>query len=196
MIRLPTVKNPQRYIGLYVYDFGTHSSIGYTVGEIRILRESQAHRGGTAYEIYRVTDAGAYELRGVADERLAAREAICFLRRDGATARRDYDALKRGAEGSPTPCAVEMHLARVPDFRPPHVTALLYAAAASAVLSGWLNGCGFAGGDRVIGGIDAHDALIGARAVRIDSCQLLALMDYRDRSPDEVLNAVDRLVQR
>ncbi len=196
LIKLPTVKDPQRYLGLYVYDFGTHASIGYTAAEIRVLRESEAYRGGTAYQIYGVTDSGVYELRGVVDERLAAREAICFLRKDGTAARRDYDALRHAAEGSPVPCIVQMQLANVWDFEPAHVTALLYAVSASAALSGWLGRCGFDGGDRVIGGTDVHDAFIGADAVRIDSCQLAALLDYRDRPPEEVLKAVSEPVQR
>lgn len=195
-MRLPPIRHPDRYVGLYVYDFGTHTSVGYTASEIQVLRESKAHRGGSAYQIYRVTDSGVYELRGVADERLAVSEAICFLRRDRAAARRDYDALRRAAECSPVPCVVKMQLANVSSFEPPHVTALLYKASASAVLSGWLSRCGFDGGDRVIGGTDVHDAFVGADAVRIDLCRLAALLDYRDRSPEEVLKAVDQPVQR
>ena len=137
-----------------------------------------------------------YELRGAADERLAAREALCFLRKDGAAARRDYDALRQAAEDSPAPCVVELQLAEVHDFKPPHVTATLYPAAASAALSGWLSRCGFDGGDRVVGGTDIHDAFIGADALRIDSCQLAALLDYRDRPPEEVLKTVSKAVQR
>ena len=196
MIRLPSIRDPERYVGLYIYDFGTHVSIGYTAAEIRVLRGSEAYRGGTAYEVYRVTEAGGYELRGVLDERLAAREAICFLRKDGLAARRDYDTLHGMAKASPAPCAVEMHLADVPDFSPPHAAVLLYAAVASAVLSGWLGRCGFHGGDRVIAGIEVHGAYVGADASRIDSCRLAALLDYADRSAEDVLKAVDRTVQR
>ena len=49
VLELPPIHNPQRYGGLYVYDFGTHVSVGYTVAELRVLRESDVHRGGTAY---------------------------------------------------------------------------------------------------------------------------------------------------
>ena len=196
MLRLPPVRNAERYVGLYVYDFGAYTSIGYTAAEIRILRESEAHRGGTAYEVYRVTDAGVFELRGVLDERLAVREAICFLRSVATAARRDYDTLCNAAQDSPAPCSVEIQLAEVHDFRPPHVTAMLYPAAASAVLSGWLSRCEFDGGDRVIAGIDAHDAFMTADALRIESCQLAALLDYTDRLAEEVLRTIDRPVQR
>ena len=196
MLRLPTVEHPERYIGLYVYDFGTHAAIGYTAGEIRILRESSVHRGGTAYEIYRVTAGGAYELRGILDERLAAREAICFLREDAGDARGDYDRLQETAEQSPLPCAVEMQLAEVRDFRPPHTTALLYPAASSNAVSGWLNLRAINAGDRAIAGIDAHDSFVQNRAAPIAACQLAALLDYHDRCPEEVLLNTNRAVQR
>jgi hypothetical protein len=196
LLRLPTVEHPERYVGLYVYDFGTHAAIGYTAGEIRILRESRAHRDGTAYEIYRVTDAGGYELRGVLDQRLAAREAICFLREDAGVARGDYDRLQETAAESPLPCAVEMQLAEVRDFRPPHTTALLYPAASSNVISGWLTQRAINAGDRAVAGIDAHDSFVQNRATPIAACQLAALLDYHDRSAEEVLRAVDRGVQR
>jgi hypothetical protein len=195
-MKLPAVPNPQKYAGLYIYDFGTHTAIGYTAAEIRILRESAAFRNGTAYEIYRVSAGGAFELRGATDSRLTAREAVCFLRRHEAGARKDFDALRRTAEASPVPCAVQMQLATVKDFEPPHVTALLYAVAASAALSGWLEGCGLHAGDQVIGGTDVHHTFLAAEARRIDTCQLTALLDYEDRPADEVLQTTDQAVQR
>jgi len=194
--RLPPVPNPQTYVGLYVYDFKTHVSVGYTALEIRYLRESKAHRGGTAYEIYRATDEGGFELRGAIDQRLAGREAMCFLRADANAARGDYDLLCRAADDRPIPCAAELRLTRVEAFDPPHVTALVYPASASHLVSGWLNQCGFAGGDRVVGGIDVHAELLASNAPVIESCALPTLIDYDDRSPEEVLRTTEEPLQR
>jgi hypothetical protein len=183
-------------VGLYIYDFKTHVSIGYTALEIRYLRESEAYRGGTAYEIYRATDGGGFELRGARDERLAAREALCFLRRDAVAAGDDYRALQQAAKRHPLPCPTELRLAEVDAFDPPHVTALLYPAAASHALAGWLNRSAFNGGDRAVGGIDAHAEVKAAQDAPIDKCDLPTVIDYQDRSAEEVLRTVDRPVQR
>ena len=67
-MKLPPLSHPERYVGLYVYDFKTHVSVGYTGVEIRYLRESAEFREGTAYEIYRVTEEGGLELRGTLDQ--------------------------------------------------------------------------------------------------------------------------------
>lgn len=194
--RLPPVPNPHAFVGLYVYDFKTHVSVGYTALEIRYLRESKAYQGGTAYEIYRATPEGGFELRGALDERLAAREAMCFLRADADAARYDYDKLRRAADQDPLPCLAELRLTMVGAFDPSHLTALLYPAAASHALGGWLNRCGFDGGDRVVCGIDVHAELVASDTPRIESCALPTLIDYHDRSLEEVLQTVNEPLQR
>jgi hypothetical protein len=195
-MKLPPITDPQHYVGLYVYDFKTHVAVGYTAQEIRILRESERYRNGTAYEVYRVNEQGGFELRGALDERLVRREAICFLRHDAGKARGDFDVLRVAAEHRPVPAAVEMTLTKVYEFDPPHVTALAYPAASSTAVSGWLTAIGFEGGDRVVGGIDVHATLAAAGGLSIDSCRLRALLDYEDRSAEEVLAAVQNALQR
>jgi hypothetical protein len=195
-MHLPPIADPQQYVGLYVYDFKTHVAIGYTAHEVRILRESARFRDGTAYEIYRVSEQGGFELRGALDEGLVRREAICFLRHDAAEARADFDQLRAAADRRPVPAAVEMTLTKVYEFDPPHVTALTYPAASSLAVSGWLTGIGFDGGDRVIGGTDVQATLAGVAGLTIDSCRLRALLDYEDRSAEEVLASVENAMQR
>ena len=193
---LPPIHNPQRYGGLYVYDFGDHVSLGYTAAEIRVLRESAAHGGGTAYEIYRVDESGAMELRGVLDDRLTRRESLCLLRHDGADARRDYDALRKASDSEPIGCPVEMQLAKLYAFDPPHVTALSYISSATSVVAGWLLRHAPNAGDEVACGSDEHARLAASDGVRIASCELRTKTDFGDRSAEEVLAQVDRALQR
>ena len=195
-MKFPPVPHPERYIGLYVYDFRTHVSVGYTAAEVRILRNSPEHADGTAYEIYRVNEREAFELRGTLDERLINWEALAFLRRDEAAARRDYDALLAAARRHPVPAAVDIIRANVDEFDPPHVTALTYRAAATTAISGWLSTIEFEGGDRVVGGLDVYTQLIGAGGPRLDADRLPAAIDYCDRPATEVLATVDRPLQR
>lgn len=196
MNRLPPIPDPARYAGLFVFDFGTHVSVGYTAREIRYLRESQAHRTGTAYEIYRVAENGAIELRGATDERLAARDAICFLRHSAAKARADYEAFIAAAHISAPPCTVEMRLARVYALDPANVTALLHEATAIVALSRWLSQVGVAAGDIVVAGRDAYHAVLSPGGIQIASCELSTRSDWTDRSPEEVLGLVHESLQR
>ena len=195
-MKLPPIADPHKYAGLYVYDFGTHVSVGYTAKEVGILRESKEHRSGTAYEIYRVTEEGGFELRGVLDDRLGVREAMCFLRADGAAARCDYDELREAAKGNPAPRAGELHLAKLYDLSPPNVTALLYDSSATSMMATWLASVGYRGGDRVIAGTDVHAMFTGSEGLRIDSCTLPALVTCHDRPADEVLRTVEDPLQR
>lgn len=193
---LPPIREPQRYAGLYVYDFGTHVCVGYTAAEIRILREAESHRDGTAYEIYRVSESGAIELRGVRDERLSEREAVCLLRADGVDARRDYDTLRKAGERHPVACVVELQLAKLYEFDPPHVTALCYPASATSHVANWLLTHAPNAGDRVLCGIDVHAQLAASDGVHIDSCSIATKPDFRDRSAEEVFATIDKALQR
>ncbi|UCF32507.1 MAG: hypothetical protein JSV78_09240 [Phycisphaerales bacterium] len=195
-LKLPAIKDPERYVGLFVYDFGSHTSVGYTAGEISILRSSTEHAAGTAYQIYRVHEYGGLELRGVMDERLLAPEAMCFLRDDPATARGDFDFLRQAARTTPIPCLAQIELARLYSFKPPQVTALLYPAASSPVVGQWLNRVAFSGGDFVYGGLDVHLQYASADGIRIASEELNADLDYHDRAAEAVLAAVDHAFQR
>ncbi len=195
-MKLPPIPHPQRYVGLYVYDFGKHVSVGYTAAEILTLHGSKTHARGTAYEICRVTDRGGLELRGIRDERLSGFEAMCFLRAEAPAARRDYDAIDAAAKSNPLPCSVEMQLAKLRAFDPPHMTALSYSAAATTVMAGWLTVHAPDAGDRVIGGVDTYDTLAGSDGVRIASCQLPTLIDYTDRPIEDLLRTIDRPLQR
>jgi len=195
-MKLPPVHDPGKYAGLYVYDFGDRVSIGYTANEVRMLREVPEHRGGTAYEIYRVNERGGFELRGSSADRLGATEAMCFLRGSGAKARGDYDELVAAAERVPIGANVEAVLGRVYDFDPPDVTALLYAVSSSAVVSAWLRAHlpDFTGA--VEAGCDVHARFTQSSGMRIASSQLAAPMDYTDRPYDVVMAQVGLAVQR
>ncbi len=195
-MKLPPVRDPGKYAGLYVYDFGDHVSIGYTANEVRMLREFPEYRSGTAYEIYRVDECGGFELRGAAEDRLGVIEAMCFLRSSGADARRDYDALAAAAERCPIGANVEVVLAKVYDFNPPDVTAVMYTISSSLVVSSWLQTHmpDFSG--TIEAGPDAHIKFIRSSGMRIATCQLTAPMDYSDRSIEVVKAHVGLAAQR
>ena len=196
MQKLPAIPNPKRYEGLYAYDFGDHVSVGYTAGEIRMLLQVPAHRNGTAYQIYRVDERGGLELRGGLDMSLTLREAVCFLRRDGTTARKDYELILLAAQTRPLPCDAELRLVRSYGFEPSDLTALIYPAWASHLVSGWLGALGLTPGDQVHGGAETYRTLESGGGLTIASCTLPSSMGYSDRSEQEVLATTDQPLQR
>lgn len=195
-MKLPPLRDPTRYVGLFVYDFGDRVSVGYTAGEVAILRASPDHAAGTPYLILRGTEDGGLEFCGVTDDRLLGHEATCFLLTDAARATEDFDRLRRAARTTPVPAPVELVLARVYAFDPPHATALLYPAPSAALVASWLAQTGFDGGHHMLAGTKAHAALAAPDCVRIAAEELPGLMDYHDRPAEEVLASVGYAVQR
>ena len=41
---IPSLEQPERYSGLYVFDFGQWTAVGYTADEVERLLESEAYR--------------------------------------------------------------------------------------------------------------------------------------------------------
>lgn len=196
MLRLPPVHDPQRYAGLYVFDFGTHVSVGYTAAEIALLCTHPDYREGKAYQIYRVTEEGGFELRGVRESTLLSGDATVFLRADPARARADYSALRAAAQREPPPSAIELVLAKGYQFDPPELTALLCSASAADLTAGWLSRIDFRGGDDVLVGPQVRAAIDSLDGLRLSSCVLAGIGEIADRSSEEVLRRVGDAVQR
>jgi len=57
-MRLPELESPEKYGGLYVFDFGEQVAVGYTADEIAVLLESQRYADGKAYRIHRAMPDG------------------------------------------------------------------------------------------------------------------------------------------
>lgn len=193
---MPRLHDPSRYAGLYVYDFGTHVSVGYTAGEIVVLRASELGRQGTAYEIYRVTDEGAIEMRAIQVGGLALSVAVCFLYPEAETARDDFDSVRLTAEQYPLSRPAELILGRQTLFSPQHIVAIRFLAGAETVLTRWLAVHVPSAGEVVLGGADANSALADGEKRKIDSCDLRVQDGIADRSTQQVLDAIHEPVQR
>ncbi len=196
MLQLPSIPDPLRYAGLFVYDFGDHTSVGYTAGEIAMLKLTGEHSAGQAYEIYRVNEVGGFELRGVSDAMMVVQDAMAFLREDPVAARRDYDALRTLSQRSPSPIQAELVLARFYSLSPENASVISYPAFASTQISSWLSKNDFQGGDQVAAGSGVVAALRGQNLMRIASCQLSTVSGHEDRTREEVLTTVHEPLQR
>ena len=197
-MKLPSVAEPQRYRGLYVFDFGAWVALGYTAEEIAVLLESEAYRDGKVYKIVRAAPDGALELRGVAAGRFQAESGMFFNRQEGALARADFAELRRLANTQGAPCRAFVHLADLGGaegtFR--YVMALIFPAEYEDEMARWLAAAGFAGGDLAEGGISHVSNYYAADKTILDRQQSWSQPAIPSRSTDEVLRSVRQAVQR
>lgn len=195
---MPTLEQPQRYQGLYVYDFGDWTAVGYTAEEIAVLLESEAYRGGKVYRIHRAQPDGQMELRGVPAERLQVESGMFFYRAELERARADFEELRTAAQRTPAPCRAFLHLVdRSPALEQARfVTALVFPAEHEDDIGQWLLAMGFQGGDRAEGGISHVSNYYAEEKTIIERHQLWSRTTIPSRSAEEVLASVRRAVQR
>lgn len=193
---LPRLDNPVRYTGLYVFDFGDSVAVGYTAAEIAMLLDSEEYARGKAYKIHRATPDGQLELKGVSPVRFRSEDGFLFYRRDAASARGDFEELRRLAEQTHPPCRCKLHLANLTGATEPHVVALIFPAEYGDEMSAWLDAIGYAGGDIVEGGISQVTGYYEARADRLEQHQMWGTLDQTSRPAEEVLATTRRAVQR
>ncbi|MHC4372497.1 MAG: hypothetical protein ACYSW8_33260 [Planctomycetota bacterium] len=58
-MKLPKLEDNEKYVGLYVFDFGDHAGLGFTAREVAELLESEKYKNGKAYKIHKAYPAEA-----------------------------------------------------------------------------------------------------------------------------------------
>ncbi len=195
-MKLPRVHQPDRYPGLYVFDFGEYANVGYTASEIAMLLAHADYCDGQAYEICRVDEDGSLYLQGATTFASQAEEAMAFLRSDSEKAQLDYQSIVSKAESEPLPCRAELVLTRVYDYQLSHVTAIIYKAVDAVMVSRWLVRTGFGGGDEVVCGADVRAQVMSAQHIRIASRTLPVISSYLDRGIAGLIECIDQPLQR
>lgn len=194
---LPKFDQPDRYAGLYIFDFGDWTAAGYTAEEIAVLLESEQYSDGQVYKIHRVSPDGSMELRGISRNRFRMESGIFFYRNELNLAHNDYAALQRSAEKTPPPARTLLQLAdRGGDANPRFVTALIYPAEYEDEISRWLIDLDFEGGDFVEGGISCVTNYHQEDKTILERTQLWSRRTLNSRSADEIFATVRRAVQR
>lgn len=194
---LPSVSKPGRFRGLYVYDFGEWTALGYTAEEIAILLESEDYRDGKVYRIHSATPDGRFELQGVSARRFKIESGMFFYRSDADAARDDFETLAAASEKNPPPCRAFLHLADRGDNASPHyVTALIYPAEYDEAVGQWLLALDYAGGDLAEGGPSHVSNYYEQEKTLLERRQLWSNPAIPSRCPEEVLSNVRVAVQR
>jgi hypothetical protein len=197
-MKLPQLQQADRYRGLYVFDFGEWTAVGYTADEIALLLESEAYRAGKVYKIVRAMPDGQMELRGVSAARFQLESGTLFNRDDRDVAEADFDELVRLADARAVPCRAFVQLAeRGPQAGVArYVTALVYPAEYEDEMAHWLDEVRFGGGDLAEAGPSHVSNYCATEKTILQRQQLWSQPAITSRSPDEVLATVRQAVQR
>jgi pimeloyl-ACP methyl ester carboxylesterase len=195
-VRLPHLKNPERYAGLYVVDFGDTTAVGYTAREVAMLLESGLYADARIYRIARAYPDGRMEMIGVSRAGLAAEGGLFFYRRTLDQARADYQQLLNLLQQQPLSCGVQLFLARLaPLAALDYVVALAYANEFDEQVSRWMLDHSVAAGETADGGPGRLKA-IRQQAEILESVELDSPQAIKPRTREELLAAVDQPIQR
>jgi len=193
-MKLPTLEKPDRYQGLYVFDFGDHAGVGFTAEEVAELLESERYKDGKVYKIHRAYPDGRLELKGVSAEKFQLEAGIFFYSRDEATARADFKRLVNLAVRTAPPCRAKVHLAKHANDE--YVVALIYPAEYDDEVSSWLLEGEYRTAGEVEGGVGAVERYYQAKPEILDRHQLFGASENVSRTGEELLVATARAVQR
>ncbi|MHC5165525.1 MAG: hypothetical protein ACYSOI_09355 [Planctomycetota bacterium] len=124
-MKLPEVKNADKYTGLYVVDFSDHCGVGFVADEVAELLESEQFANVQVYKVHRANPDGTMELKGVNKEVFQLEAGMFFHAADETTARADFQRLTAWADEQLPPARCKVHLAGSGDS---FITALIYPA--------------------------------------------------------------------
>jgi len=142
-MNLPKTDQPQKYVGLYVIDFGQQCGIGYTAEEVAQLLESEEFADIKVYKIHRAKPDGTMDLAGVPRDKFFMESGTFFHCRDESGARQDFQSLCKWSDSQPSPCRAQLHLARDKDQQ--LLIGLIYPAEYEQEIGAWLTDSGFRG---------------------------------------------------
>jgi hypothetical protein len=193
-MKLPKLEKPDRYEGLYVFDFGDHAGVGFTADEVAELLDSEQYREGKVYRIHRAYPDGRLELRGVPAARFQLEAGMLFHAGAETTARDDFSRLADLAGRAAPPCRAKVHLARYAQDQ--YVVALIYPAEYDDSISSWLLEGDYRTRGPAEGGVGAVERYYREAPEILDRRQFFAESEPASRTGDELLESVARAVQR
>ncbi len=151
-MKLPEVKNAQKYVGLYVVDFGDSCSLGFTAQEVAELLESEEFADAKVYKIHRAQPDGTMELKGVRREIFELEMGMFFYSQEQGQARDNFEAMVKLAKESDPPCRAKVHLVQYDDHK--YAVGIIYPAEYNDQVSSWLNDSGIRLAGFAEGGIE------------------------------------------
>jgi hypothetical protein len=193
-MKIPELKKPEKYVGLYIVDFGDYSSVGFTALEVAELLESEKYKDCKVYKIYRAYPDGRLEIKGVPSEKFQLEAGMFFYSSDLETSRRDFKNLVKLAVEATPPCQAKVHLAQYSDEK--FVVALIYPAEYDDEFSGWLLDGNYKTSGPAEGGIEAVQRYYDQQPEILERHQLFGQSEKITRKGVELLSNLKIAVQR
>ena len=193
-MELPKLEKPEKYIGLYIFDFGDHVGVGFTAEEVAELLESEKYKDGKVYKIHKAYPDGKLELKGVPAETFQLEAGMFFYCGDLETATKDFKTLVNLAVPNAPPCRAKVHLAKYEDES--FVVALIYPAEYDEDVSSWLLAGQYKTGGAAEGGVGAVQRYYDCEPEILDRHQLFGQADSTSRTGRELLASLKLAVQR
>jgi hypothetical protein len=193
-MKLPKLDRPDRYVGLYVFDFGDHTGVGFTAQEVAELLESERYKDCKVYKIHKAYPDGRLELKGVANQTFQLETGMFFYAKDEDQAREDYRRLIDLAVKHRLPCTAKVHLAEYGDDS--YVTAFIYPAEYDDEVSSWLVQGQYKTNGAAEGGAEAVRRYYEHVPVVLDRHQLYGEPAIESRTGTELLAGLKLAVQR
>jgi len=193
-MKLPKLQKPEKYVGLYIFDFGEHAGVGFTAQEVAELLESEKYKNGKVYKIHKAYPDGKLELKGVRAEIFQLETGMFFYSSELETARRDFKGLVNSAVKTAPPCRAKVHLAKYSDDK--FVTALIYPAEYDDEISSWLLDGEYKTGGAAEGGIEPVQRYYDSQPQILDRHQLFGKSALMSRTGEELLVGIKQAVQR
>lgn len=193
-MNLPKIEQANKYIGLYVVDFGDTSSVGFTANEVAELLESEQFADVKIYKIHNAYPDGTMELKGVPSDLFQLEMGMFFYAASEESARKEYDNLIHLAESIFPPCRAKVELAKLPDDL--FMTAIIYPAEYDDQVSAWLIDIDYKTSGAATGGISAVTSYYEEKAETLESVQLNTDKTIEERTGIELIDSARQAVQR
>ena len=193
-MKLPKLEKPEKYVGLYIFDFGDHVGTGFTAQEVAELLESEKYKDCKVYKIHKAHPDGKLELKGIRAEIFHLEAGMFFYSTDLDTVRREFKELVDLAVRTAPPCRAKVHMAKYNDDR--YVVALVYPAEYDEEVSSWLLQGRYKTTGTAEGGIEAAQRYYDHNPMILERNQLFGKSDIISRTGPELLASVKIAVQR
>ncbi|MHC4912151.1 MAG: hypothetical protein ACYTE5_03995 [Planctomycetota bacterium] len=193
-MELPKLQKPEKYAGLYVFDFGENTGVGFTAEEVAELLESEKYKDGKVYKIHKAYPDGRLELKGIRSEIFQLEAGMFFYSSNCQTAERDFKGLVDLAVRTAPPCRAKVHLAKYSSDK--FVAALIYPAEYDDEISSWLLDGRYKTAGAAEGGIEAVQRYYDHKPQILDRHQLFGQITIESRTGEELLAGSKLAVQR
>jgi len=193
-MKLPKLQNSEKYVGLYIFDFGDHAGVGFTAEEVAELLESDKYKHGKVYKIHRAYPDGRLEIKGVQAQTFQLEAGMFFYSGALETARGDFKKLVGLAVGTAPPCRAKVHLAKYSNDK--FAVVFIYPAEYDDEVSLWLLDGQYKTSGAAEGGIEAVQRYYDYKPEILDRHQLFGKSESISRTGQELLTGLKLAVQR